>query len=104
MHVYNKLIRRYFSYGIETRKACNGGGGKDPGNADSLMQGTCVISRLEFIYIFLFRIHLCSVQIDKGTRPILFPFSLYNDRSKSQAMSTVIVTVAKACCVWTNVY
>jgi hypothetical protein len=51
MHVYNKLIRRYFSYGIETRKACNGGGGKDPGNADSLMKGTCVISRLEFIYI-----------------------------------------------------
>ncbi|KAG6772255.1 hypothetical protein POTOM_023655 [Populus tomentosa] len=73
MHVYNKLIRRYFSYGIETRKACNGGGGKDPGNADSLMKGTCVIS------------------------------SLYNDRSKSQSMSTVIVTVAKACCVWTNV-
>jgi hypothetical protein len=28
------------------------------------------------LYIFLFRIHLCYVQIDEGMRPILFPFSL----------------------------
>ncbi|KAG5225477.1 hypothetical protein IMY05_018G0044600 [Salix suchowensis] len=35
----NKLIRWYFSYESETRKACNGGGGKDPGNVDSLMKG-----------------------------------------------------------------
>ncbi|KAJ6758331.1 TRANSLATION INITIATION FACTOR 5A FAMILY MEMBER [Salix koriyanagi] len=54
----NKLIRWYFSYEIETRKACNGGGGKDPENVDSLMKGNlwnqqCGLTIVMSIWFFI---------------------------------------------------
>ncbi|KAB5514115.1 hypothetical protein DKX38_028021 [Salix brachista] len=47
-----------FIYEIETRKACNGGGGKDPGNADSLMKGNlwnqqCGLTIVMSIWFFI---------------------------------------------------